>query len=161
MRDLTLSELRVVSGGQAEEEPPRILDTITVRGTRPPTRPFPSFSYPTGPIGMETGEVLNVGEQQEGEIPRSHELNLDPSPEDGVEGLQITYVEDEYGNWTGEYLVIAEVSGFIDFNTKTGESNGVFDKGSEATLYQGQSFTVPADLLHLDEHFIPFDDLGS
>ena len=119
MRDLTLSELRVVSGGQAEEEPPRILDTITVRGTRPATRPFPSFSYPTGPIGMETGEVLHVGEQHEEEswsrIAALEEgatvfdvngnpitlADQDPSENRALNSLDGLYVADEYGQPVG------------------------------------------------------------
>ncbi len=136
MRELKMDELEVVSGGfgfENEDEEKR-MDTVIVTATAYRYSSIGGIGRIGGGLSGLLGQLAGFAGPQVGGG-AGGEYGGDPSPEDGVKGLEVTENPD------GTYTYTAEHDGFFDFNGDGAQNNGepYMYKGFTETTKQGES----------------------
>lgn len=129
MREVTDQEIRSVSGGNGD--PLRTLDIVHVTGYGPPI-PQDELNFIMGLLGAGGGssaEYLSAQYQGFGEGPGGGQV-YDPSPDDGIYGLEVIPNPD------GSFQVTVEQNGYFDV-----DGNGNFDAG-EGPISAGTTYST-------------------
>ena len=139
MRELGFGELNLASGGTTPDDP-LVLPTVTVTGTRPGSSYYPGMMSAYDSMGIES-YLHRLQGTYDGLGPGGGGGVYDPSPEDGIYGIQAAENADGTIDWT------VETYGYFDLDGSGAQESyeptySPGQNGTTDTAHDGGSFST-------------------